>query len=184
MQAIDQLRHEHEIIGRMLTVLEEQLSRLQRGQTLDAEVLRRAIVFVRGFADHCHHAKEEAALFPLIAGKNQILAYGPVKVLTSEHETGRYFIGEMEESLDGIEAGDPSAIKRCSRALGLYTKMLRKHIEKENGILFPLAESMITADEAALLLERFEAVEAQLGEGVHERYEAIISGLETGAFVT
>jgi hypothetical protein len=37
------------------------------------------------------------------------------------------------------------------RVNGLYTRMLRKHIDKERDIVFPLAESVLSPEEKAVL---------------------------------
>jgi hemerythrin-like domain-containing protein len=178
MQAIDELHHEHEAIGRVLTLLERQLECHQRNGGLNANVLRGSLEFLRGFADRCHHGKEEAALFPALATKNPVLESGPVKVLTSEHDAGRHLLRELEEAIPGVDAGQPAAEAKASRAIELYTRMLRKHIEKEEGIVFVLAQSLLTEAEAEDLARRFEAVEAEMGPDAHRRFGALIDRLE------
>lgn len=47
---------------------------------------------------------------------------------------------------------------------------LRAHIQKEDHVLFPLADGVLTAGEQRELFYRFEAFEHHLGEGVHDRF--------------
>ncbi|MBI2561735.1 MAG: DUF2249 domain-containing protein [candidate division NC10 bacterium] len=48
--------------------------------------------------------------------------------------------------------------------------LLRAHIDKENWVLFPLAEQVLDSDEQRGLLEGFDAIEQSLGgPGAHER---------------
>ena len=150
----------------------------EQKKPLDATVLYGSLEFLRGFADHCHHGKEEKLLFPLLASRNPVLETGPVKVLTGEHEAGRHFLQELEASLPGVEAGDAQATKEAVRNLDLYTRMLRRHIEKEEGVLFPLARTMVTSEDNDRLATGFEEVEEEMGSGVHERFESLLRDLE------
>ena len=179
MHAIDDLQHEHEAIGRVLTVLEGQLAGAGEGLPFDTAVLRGSLEFLRGFADRCHHGKEEAALFPLLAAKSPIMETGPVKVLTGEHEAGRHLLRELEAALPGLDTKEPRSVHKARRAIELYTRMLRRHIAKENGIVFVLARSLLSEEDAEALERRFEAIEEEMGAGAHERFEALIAQLET-----
>jgi hemerythrin-like domain-containing protein len=178
MKPFEDLHEDHELITRMITVLEALNAGLADRRADAAVDLREAIRFVRGFADKCHHGKEERALFPLIAGKNATVARMPVRILTSEHEAGRILISRLENSLSGLEAGDERATAEASEAITLYTTMLRKHIAKEEDIVFPLAQTMITDGEAAALEEQFTAIEAEMGPQAHELYRGIVESLE------
>jgi hemerythrin-like domain-containing protein len=178
MKAFEDLSHEHELIRRMISVMEALSAELQAGTPGIAGDLREAIRFVRGFADKCHHGKEEKLLFPLIASKNQTVASMPVRILTSEHDAGRTLIRELEDALMAIEAGDATALAKAAQALTLYTRMLRKHIDKEEDVVFPLARTLISEEEADLLAEQFEAVEEEMGPAAHETFRAILESLE------
>lgn len=178
MKAIQDLNHEHEAILRIISVLEALTDDLRLGPSSVTHDLREAIRFVRGFSDECHHGKEEKLLFPLIAGKNEALSNMPIRILRSEHDAGRTLIEELEEAVNGIEAGDAEAATRAARAIALYTRMLRKHIEKEENIVFPLAQMLISQEEADRLAEQFDEVEEEMGPNAHETFEAILESLE------
>ncbi|HEX7594658.1 MAG TPA: hypothetical protein VF429_10865, partial [Anaerolineae bacterium] len=56
-----------------------------------------------------------------------------------------------------------------------YVKLLREHIDKENSVLFPMADSALNDREQSELYDAFERIEAEeMGAGVHERYHAMI----------
>jgi hemerythrin-like domain-containing protein len=178
MKAFEDLSHEHELIRRMISVMEALSAELRAGTPGIGGDLKEAIRFVRGFADKCHHGKEEKLFFPLIASKNQTVANMPVRILTSEHDAGRTLIKELEDALTAFEAGDAAASARAAQALTLYTRMLRKHIDKEESIVFPLARTLISGEEADLLAEQFEAVEEEMGPTAHETFRGTLESLE------
>ena len=59
-----------------------------------------------------------------------------------------------------------------------FITVLRDHINKEDNILFPLADRVIPIEEHDAILAGFETVEHEdTGEGVHEKYLALAQEL-------
>jgi hemerythrin-like domain-containing protein len=57
--------------------------------------------------------------------------------------------------------------------------MLRDHIAREDGVLFPMADAVLSAAEQAELVRRYAEVEERVvGPGVHERLLATLDRLE------
>jgi hemerythrin-like domain-containing protein len=51
---------------------------------------------------------------------------------------------------------------------------LRQHIDKENNVLYPMGNRVLTEDDQRQLSEAFERVEAEeMGPGVHEKYHQL-----------
>ena len=175
---LEDLEHEHRLIERVLAVLEAAERRLDCGEEVSADLLEQALTFVRGFADGCHHAKEEQGLFPVLAGKGPMIKGGPVKVLSADHEAGRKLMRDLEGAIAAMRAGRAEGRVEARQAIGLYTQMLRRHIAKEEEVLFRLAEMLISDEEAEALAEHFERVEEQTGAGAHERYESMVGEME------
>jgi len=180
MSALEDLKHEHVLIGRMLTVLERLAEEVDDKPEETAKELGEALQFLRGFADACHHSKEEKALFAMLSAKDAA-AQEPVRTLTSEHDAGRTLISQIAAALPGLGRGDEEAQRAIARDLTLYTRMLRSHIDKEENVLFPLAEGAIGPEDAERLEEAFEEVERGMGADAHERFEGLVVALEGAA---
>ena len=165
----DALRDEHRLILRALALLASAADRLAAGRALPEGWWDRLIGWLRAFADLNHHAKEERYLFPALAKAGVPSEGGPVAVMLAEHVEGRGFIRAME-------AGSASSRAETARR---YVQLLRDHIEKENGVLFPLAEAVLEERAQQALAREFETVEAELGRDASiERAEAEVERLE------
>jgi hemerythrin-like domain-containing protein len=151
----DILRDEHQVILNALAVLESAAARLAAGAALPEGWWERAVAWVRGFADGSHHAKEERSLFPAMARAGIPTDGGPIGVMLAEHEQGRALIRAMMEE-------DPG---RRAAAAREYARLLRQHIDKENGVLFPMADAVLDEAVQRGLSREFEAVEVEQGPG-------------------
>ncbi|HJX04925.1 MAG TPA: hemerythrin, partial [Thermoplasmata archaeon] len=57
--------------------------------------------------------------------------------------------------------------------------LLSAHIQKEDGILYPMADRILTEDDQRFLERGFEDVEEKImGPGVHEKYHKMIEEWE------
>jgi len=143
------------------------------------EPWRKALDFIRHFADQCHHLKEEKILFPALEAHGIPNDGGPIGMMLLEHEEGRSYVGAMFDALGKVAAGDPSAQAALVDNAKRYLRLLHEHIQKEDDILFRMAEEVIPEDEQRQILESFETHEAdEMGAGVHEKYLKIAAELE------
>ena len=173
------LRDEHEVILRVLNAFESMLHRIEDGSPPDKEALRNAVEFFRGFADGCHHAKEEDCLFPAMERAGLPTQGGPVGIMLEEHEQGRAYIQEIRRA---VEENPPDARKRMIDNGWAYIQLLRAHIHKENEILFPLADKSVPEPAMKAVARDFEAAEAARGEGeTHEHFLSLARELEAKA---
>jgi len=179
MQATDILSQEHRVIERVLDALQSAAHTVEAGgEKITPEFFIDAADFIRGFADGCHHHKEEGVLFKMMASNGMPEQGGPLAAMLHEHELGRQYTRAMRAGAEQWQAGNESARELVAEnALG-YVALLRQHIAKEDNILFPMAERVIPPAEHSVVLAGFERVEhEETGEGIHEKYLALADKL-------
>jgi hemerythrin-like domain-containing protein len=173
------LSDEHRVIERVLAAL-ERLTEKPALASLDS--WKKALDFIRRFADQCHHLKEEKILFLALEEHGIPNEGGPIGMMLIEHEEGRSYVRAMFDALGKIEAGDSSAQAALYDNAKQYLRLLREHIQKEDEILFRMADEVLSADEQKKLLAAFAEHEAEeMGAGVHEKYLTIAQELESAA---
>jgi len=148
------LIEEHRVILRALGTLERGAERLTGGAALPAGWWDELVEWLRAFADRNHHAKEEQLLFPAMVKRGVPQEGGPIGVMLAEHVRGRALVAAMA-------AGEPA--HRVTKARE-YVALLRQHIDKENGILFPLADAVLDDETVRTLAREFGGVEAEQGK--------------------
>lgn len=72
-------------------------------------------------------------------------------MIASEHEEGRRLLARMSEALAEANQSMPGSEARLGAAAAEYIALMRGYIEKENGVLFPMGDGMLSeARQAAL----------------------------------
>ncbi|MGB9801148.1 MAG: hemerythrin domain-containing protein [Thermanaerothrix sp.] len=178
MEATHLLREEHEVITRVINALEEAARVVERGGDISPQFFLDAAQFVRGFADGCHHKKEENVFFPALVAHGMAIEGGPIGVMLAEHDQGRRTIRALVAAAERWAQGDLSARTEVAQQARAYAALLRQHIEKENHVLFPLAEDILPPETQVHLVERFDHLEhEETGAGIHEKYLALAERL-------
>ena len=158
MRATQLLMEEHEIILGGLRVLEALADRAARGAEVPAKAVGETLDFLSQFADIHHHHKEEEILFPALAEAGLPSDEGPVGMMLQEHVQGRALISALRVAAPRA-AGDTSAREQFADTARAYTALLSAHIDKENHVLFPMADRILGGD-ARRVEEAFDAFEA------------------------
>jgi len=104
---------------------------------------------------------------------------GPIGMMLMEHEEGRSHVRDMFAAISLIEAKNEAAKESLLSSAQAFCRLLREHIQKEDEVLFRMADELISAEEQKKLLAAFAQHEAEeMGAGVHEKYLKIAEELE------
>lgn len=173
-EAIQDLMTEHEAILTALKILERMVASSERDGKVDIADMTEFIGFLKEFADKCHHGKEEGLLFPAMIAAGVPEKGGPISVMLQEHAEGRRFIKDMSDGLVG-----KMRLVKLNQAARSYIFLLRNHIQKENMVLFPMADRALSEEKLAELFTGFEGHEEKvIGHGRHEQLHAVLEKLQ------
>lgn len=181
MTSTEVLKHEHKIVLLVLAAAEREAKSIKATGKIDVEKLDKMIDFFRNFTDRCHHAKEEKHLFVRMGERGVAGDRGPIAVMLREHQEGRQKVKAIAEALPQVAKGKSSAVTLVKENLLAYIDLLKAHINKEDNILYPLGDKVLTAEDQRALIKAFEEVEAdEMGEGVHKKYHELAHELAKG----
>lgn len=179
MKPTQELIAEHNAVLVALQILEKVAGALAAKREQAPEHLHQLLDLLKGFVDRCHHGKEEDVLFPELERRGVPRDGGPIGVMLAEHESGREHVRTMSQALDRLGHGESDALDAIRERARAYCDLLRSHIQKENNILFPMADRLVPDDVAARITEQFDGIERdRVGEGKHEEYHAMLHTLK------
>jgi hemerythrin-like domain-containing protein len=89
-----------------------------------------------------HFALEEQSLFPALA-RHLPASQGPLAVMSAEHAEFRALLAHLAAA---VRAGSYAGQRAHATEI---VALLRAHIDKEDHVLFPLAEQLLSAEELA-----------------------------------
>jgi hemerythrin-like domain-containing protein len=146
---LEELGRQHREAEHLLVELSAAVSRLRSEGPGGPGVLA-ALVRCRTLIQdevEAHFREEEQALFPVL-GRRIGTDDGPIAVLMEEHSAFRSLQLDYERALAALEAGGsgqwPELLVGAADAID---GLLPHHIEKEEQVLFPMAEAVLEASD-------------------------------------
>ncbi len=178
------LVNEHKLILRMLALLERNAPLTQAGSYNNYQFYLDGVEFIRSYADRFHHAKEEDVLFEALVENGMPREHSPVAAMLAEHDLGRGYVKAMETAALAAITGEPGQNALIAENALAYLTLLRDHIAKEDGILYPLAERVIPAEKRPTIVAGYTAAEARTPADFAQRYEEIVARYEAETLQT
>ena len=152
------LKEEHENVLQKLDSLEEIISHLDKKDEVSDKLKELASFFKTDF--WIHFAKEEEALFPEIE-KFIPREGGPTGMMFIEHEDLRNTNTQLQPVI-GVylrDAGDLETKGIIQRYGTHFISLLREHINKENNILFMMADMHLDQRQMDKVIKLFDELE-------------------------
>lgn len=178
---IELMVEEHANISRMLEVIRQASIGILEGKAVNVADFRKMVDFIRNYADKHHHGKEEVYLFPVMVEKlgrvaDNLVTHG----MLVEHDLGRDHVMSLVTALDEYEKNPKTEYKLdiLTEAMG-YARLLKRHIEKENSVVYTFAERQLdaeTLEHMDTLSKKFEKEETE--KGIQTHYLSILEEME------
>ncbi|SNB46812.1 hemerythrin domain-containing protein [Geobacter sp. DSM 9736] len=172
---------EHRLILRMLDLIARNAPLTSEGRYRNYRFYLDAVDFIRNYADRYHHAKEEDVLFEALVENGMPRHNSPVAAMLLEHDHGRALVRELETAAADALAGRNDRDAEIARLALEYRELLLEHIAKEDDILYPLAERLISGHLREKVTSGYARAEAGMPDDLTERYTGIVTGYEREA---
>lgn len=168
---------EHQLILRMIALVEKNTALMEQGQFRNWQFFLDAVDFIRNYADRFHHAKEEDVLFIELIKNGMPEKQSPIEAMQIEHDLGRTFVREIEIAVQRVIDGETGQIPKIAENAKRYAELLRGHIDKEDTILYPLAERVLPEEVRAAMQKAYAAAEVQT-PGLERKYQQLVEKYE------
>lgn len=179
MTLTEGLIQEHNAIEEMLSIMRKISGNIEKDKEFDTRDVEKIIDFLRIFADKCHHGKEEAALFPALVLTGIPEENDRVDAMLKEHNVGRGYINGLIAGVEDYKKSFANSYRLVSACLTNYVDLLHSHIQKEEDVLFPMANKVLSEQKRNEILEQFKIIEEEvIGHSDIEQYHDVLKQLK------
>lgn len=168
---------EHQLILRMIALVEKNTDQVEQGHFNNWQFYLDAVDFIRNYADRFHHAKEEDVLFVELIRNGMPEKQSPIEAMHMEHDQGRAHVRAIEQAAKGALHGDTGQAAVIIEHARGYAALLRGHIEKEDTILYPLAERILPEQVRPRMLQAYTEAETNTS-GLEDSYRQMVERYE------
>lgn len=167
---------EHRLIEKMLKVIQNQISVIEKQKRVDPVFIDTVVDFVKTYADRTHHGKEEGILFRHLLMKNMTPEDEKVMAeLIEDHKLGRQVTKNLVQAGNDYRNGRLEAIQTIIENLSTLVDFYPKHIIKEDKVFFPNTENCFSLEEQENMLNEFWEFDRKM---IHEKYTSLLKSLK------
>lgn len=170
---MSELRQDHKGLHQLIALLRTKLEKLNQGKTPDFSLMEDAINYIENYAGVYHHPKEDVIYNYIIEG--QLDQQGLFAEIVHEHKTFVQITNRLKEAIQSILMDHIVPRDLFIEQLAEFVQAEQNHLEREDSVIFPLIESLMTDKDWATITQSIPAkIEDPLfGEQVKAEYNEL-----------
>ncbi|HJT68626.1 MAG TPA: hemerythrin domain-containing protein [Terriglobales bacterium] len=181
MKATQVLEKEHRVIQKMAASLALIGEDLKAEKRVPTDTLREITQFMQVFVNQCHQQKEEVYLFAVLLKKGVPAGGCPLAVLHNEHAKEQALVKQFGDAVEMYVESKGEAHTSLESSIRALIELLPAHIWKEDYLLLPMADKILSSEDQKSLRKQFDKVQSEIGPELHFRFEKFADELESAA---
>jgi len=154
-QAIGIIRDEHRSLAAVLHAWQHLFDAAQgAGTRPDAALMKAMVRYIQDFPVTLHHPKEDDYLFRLLRERTAE-ANAELDELERQHVRDKQQVEALGALVERYAAGQATA-SEVERELAEYARSIWEHMGREEGVILPLAQRHLTAEDWAEINDAFQ----------------------------
>ncbi|MGH8633962.1 MAG: hemerythrin domain-containing protein [Burkholderiales bacterium] len=150
-KALTIIRDEHRTISAILHGMEYLVQGIRaRRKKVDPRVFHAMLYYLDTFSERMHHPKEDKYLFKAMQERSAE-ADALIADLEKDHARGKESLRRLAQSLIRYEEGGEQELPAFEREVENFVRNYRDHMRKEEDLLFPLAQKVLTIVDWAMI---------------------------------
>ncbi len=136
-----------------------------------------------------HHAKEDMFILMFLeraiavhgeSPNSRVFSRSSLKTVEEEHVRLLSLLEEMQKNIDSYAMNEPGSDIILKKTISDYVALTRRHIQREEKFLFPLAKKYLNDNDMGTLLGQFSQIEEDVGlEKLDKRTHQLVKIEET-----
>lgn len=178
MRATESLELEHRKLARVADACEIFADELRQGSKIPSNILQRLADFLRLYAQQYHH-HEEKWLFGMLRQKGVPADAWPLAALSRENDRLRVLVEQLRNAVDAYSRAEDSVISTLVDTLHALAELYHDHIWKEDYLLLPMANKILSDTDQQVLADMFHAIEGTVGEQAYRSVAQLSVAIKT-----
>lgn len=162
MKATEVLEHDHRVIEQVASSCGVCAEVLRGGAKVPTDVLESIVDFFRQYGDH-YHRQEEEVLLSMLREKGVPFGSCPIAVINYENQKRKTLIDQLSSAVRAYITSDGAVNGTLIDTLTALAEFFPDHIWKEDYLLLPMAEKVLSEEDKRSLADSFHLIDSMKG---------------------
>lgn len=182
MKATEILEQEHRVIEQVASACGDCAEVLRGGGSVPPDALESIEDFFRQYGDQ-YHRQEEEMLLTMLREKGVASGSCPIAVIDYENQKRKVLLEQLSSAVTAYSKSNGKVNSTLIETLTALAEFFPDHIWKEDYLLLPMAEKLLTAEDQQILGGSLHLIESIKGAEARRALErlngAILHCMET-----
>lgn len=142
------IKQEHRNLFRVVNVLDQILRGITPEKAPDFAFIESLLDYIANFTDTHHHPKEDQFLFKALL-KRDPTASAIIDELEEEHALCPIALKTLQDAMVSCRDAYPQGLEAFKTAAQEYLRFQTKHLQKEEGVVLPMAQRALLEEDWA-----------------------------------
>lgn len=178
MKPTDNLIIEHREISELLNIMSVIADNIKSKDVFYPNDIDEIIDYLIILLDKSHHGKEEEVFYPELILSGIPKEKAPLSIINYEHMLAKRYLNEISSCVVNCKIGIDFSGELLADSLTNYVVVIQNHIQREEEIVFPLANEAFSIEKQNEIAQKFEEIEQKnITRNFNEHYNRLLNKL-------
>ena len=176
MKATEVLEREHQVIEQVAATCGTCAEALRKGMKVPFDVVESIVAFLRIYGDQ-YHQQEEERLFSMLREKGVPAGSCPIAAIEHEQQKLSMLVDQLSSAVEVYVRSAGSVCATLVDTLEAISEIYPDHIWKENYLLLPMADKVLSDADQRDLAQALRAIDTKRGEAARRTVDEFIAAI-------
>jgi len=179
MTPTENLIKEHEEINELLDIMSKIALKIKSKDVFYPTDVEEIIDYLIIIIDKSHHGKEDEVFYPELISSGIPKETAPLSIINYEHTLAHRYLKDISSCVVNCKIGNDFSGELLADSLTNYVVVIKNHIQREEEIIFPIANEVLSSEKQNEISQRFEDIEQKnISLSFFDRFNKLLKKLK------
>ena len=159
MTPTENLINEHKKINELLDIMSKIALKIKSKDVFYPNDVEEIVKYLINLIENSHHGKEDDVFYPELISSGIPKETAPLSIINYEHVISERYLKDISSCVVNCKIGNDFSGELLADSLRNYVIAIKNHIQREEEIIFPIANEVFSVEKQNEILQRFDVIE-------------------------
>jgi len=176
MTPTENLINEHKKINELLDIMSKIALKIKSKDVFYPNDVEEVVKYLINIIENSHHGKEDDVFYPELISSGIPKETAPLSIINYEHLISVNYLKDISSCVVNCKIGNDFSGELLADSLTNYVIAIKNHIQREEEIVFPIANEVFSIEKQNEILQRFEVIEQKyISNSFNDQFDKLLN---------
>jgi len=176
MTPTENLINEHKKINELLDIMSKIALKIKSKDVFYPNDVEEVVKYLINIIENSHHGKEDDVFYPELISSGIPKETAPLSIINYEHLISVNYLKDISSCVVNCKIGNDFSGELLADSLTNYVIAIKNHIQREEEIVFPIANEVFSIEKQNEILQRFEVIEQKyISNSFNDQFDELLN---------